>query len=129
MTENYITRIFVEKSRNIENFEIKLSETTRQHLIFTGKNGSGKTSLLLEINKYLSKIDNGEFQNFENNKKQLDDFKKQLSQPNINEEQKLNLERSVKDYENWVRNFGGTKIEFSGTKKLYSKNHKMVNLS
>lgn len=116
MTENYITRIFVEKSRNVENFEIKLSETSRQHLIFTGKNGSGKTSLLLEINKYLSKIDNGEFQQFEQNKNQLENLRKQLSQPNINEDQKLNLERSIKEYENWLQSFGGTIIEFSGTK-------------
>jgi len=117
MTENYITKIFVEKSRNVENFEIKLSETSRQHLIFTGKNGSGKTSLLLEINKYLSKVDNGEYQQFEQNKKQLDSYRQQLSQPNISEDQKLNLERSIRDYENWVQSFGGTTIEFSGTKK------------
>jgi predicted ATPase len=117
MTENYITRIFVQKSRNVENFDIPLLDTSRQHLIFTGKNGSGKTSLLLEINKYLTKIDNGEFQQFEQNKNQLDNFRKQLSQPNITEDQKLNLERSVKDYENWIQSFGGTTIEFSGSKK------------
>lgn len=117
MIENYITRIFVEKSRNIKNLEIKLSEITRQHLIFTGTNGSGKTSLLLEINKYLSKIDNGDFQQFEQNKKQLDTLKKQLSQPSLSEDQKISLERSVKDYENWIQSFGGTSINFSGTKK------------
>lgn len=42
----FITSIHVEKVRNLENFDIPLSEEKRQHLIITGKNGSGKTSLL-----------------------------------------------------------------------------------
>lgn len=117
MTENYIKKIFVEHSRNLENLEIPLSETTRQHLILTGKNGSGKTSLLLELNKYLTKIENGEFQSFESNKNQLISFKQLISQPNISEDQRLNLERNIKSYENWLESFGGTEIEFSGSKK------------
>ena len=52
MKENFITKIYIDKSRNINNLEIILSEDNRQHLIFTGKNGSGKTSLLIELNKY-----------------------------------------------------------------------------
>jgi len=116
MTENYITRIFVNKSRNIENFEIKLSEISRQHLIFTGKNGIGKTSLLLEINKYLSKIDSGEFQQFEQNQKALESYKENLKQINISEDQKFLLERTIKNHENWLLEFGGTTIEFSGNK-------------
>ena len=55
MNENdvFITSIEVKKVRNIENFTIPLSETERKHLIITGKNGSGKTSLLLEINNFI----------------------------------------------------------------------------
>lgn len=37
MSENFITKIFVEKSIKIKDFEIKLSEDHRQHLIITGK--------------------------------------------------------------------------------------------
>ena len=54
MEDNFITKIVVDNSRNVENLEIQLSDDHRQHLILTGKNGSGKTSLLLELNKYLS---------------------------------------------------------------------------
>lgn len=117
MTENYIKKILVEHSRNIENFEISLSETQRHHLILTGKNGSGKTSLLLEINKYLSKIENGEFQSFDNYKSQLESLNQQISQPNISEDRKLNLEREINWCKDWIHAFGGTKIEFSGSKK------------
>lgn len=53
MNDVFITAIEIKKVHNIENFTIPLSEAERKHLIITGKNGSGKTSLLVEINKYL----------------------------------------------------------------------------
>lgn len=46
MEDIFITKIDIEKSRNLENVSIPLSETERKHLILTGRNGSGKTSLL-----------------------------------------------------------------------------------
>ncbi len=53
MTDAFITAIHVKKVCNIEDFTIPLSETERKHLVITGKNGSGKTSLLREINKFI----------------------------------------------------------------------------
>jgi predicted ATP-dependent endonuclease of OLD family len=38
--------------RHLENLDIELSETERKHLIITGKNGSGKTSLLEVMRGY-----------------------------------------------------------------------------
>ncbi|MCL2163607.1 MAG: AAA family ATPase [Oscillospiraceae bacterium] len=46
MEKIFITGIKIDQYRNINNLEIKLSCDTRKHLIITGKNGSGKTSLL-----------------------------------------------------------------------------------
>lgn len=40
----------------MKDLEIKLSDTQRQHLILTGKNGSGKTSLLYDIYNCLLKF-------------------------------------------------------------------------
>lgn len=51
--ENFITKVEVLKLLNIENFEIPLSEDARQHLIITGKNGTGKTTLLNNIAGFL----------------------------------------------------------------------------
>ena len=46
MENIFITKIHIEKVRHLNNIDINLSDTQRKHLIFTGKNGSGKTSLL-----------------------------------------------------------------------------------
>jgi len=46
MEDFFITGIQIDKYRSIEKLDIQLSQDTRQHLIITGKNGSGKTSLL-----------------------------------------------------------------------------------
>lgn len=53
---NYITDIHVKDLRNLHNVDIKLSKDDRCHLLITGKNGSGKTSLLDAIAKYLETI-------------------------------------------------------------------------
>ena len=48
----FINKIVINNVRHLRNIAIPLLET--QHLIFTGKNGSGKTSVLEEIGKFLS---------------------------------------------------------------------------
>lgn len=49
----FITSICVKKVRHLVNLTIPLSEIERKHLLLTGKNGSGKTSLLDVLAKYL----------------------------------------------------------------------------
>ena len=49
MEDVFIRNIKINKVRHLENLEIPLSDTERKHLILTGKNGSGKTSVLLAL--------------------------------------------------------------------------------
>jgi energy-coupling factor transporter ATP-binding protein EcfA2 len=56
MTEIFITHIHIDKVRNVRHLDIQLSAVVRRHLIVTGKNGSGKTSLLAAINSTLFSI-------------------------------------------------------------------------
>ncbi len=53
MEETFITSIKINKVRHLEGLEIRLSDTERKHLILTGKNGSGKTSVLEALRDYL----------------------------------------------------------------------------
>ena len=52
MKEYFISEIDIEKLYHLSDIKIKLDSNKRQHLLLTGKNGSGKTSLLLEIEKF-----------------------------------------------------------------------------
>lgn len=49
MESFFITKIDIKKVRHLEGVEIDISDTERKHLILTGKNGSGKTSVLEAI--------------------------------------------------------------------------------
>jgi predicted ATP-binding protein involved in virulence len=112
MKESFITKIKVNNSRNIEDLEIPLSEDHRQHLILTGKNGSGKTSLLLELNKFFQQIENGGIQSLQQHEKTL----KQLHQNLLtqkDEKQISQTKKQIGDYENALKEYGGTRINFT----------------
>ena len=70
MDKIFITNLTIKKVRHLKNIIIPLSEKQMKHLILTGKNGSGKTSIVEALAKYLSKIFTGEretaFRNFQN---------------------------------------------------------------
>jgi predicted ATP-binding protein involved in virulence len=54
----FITKIHINKVRHLTNIDIKLSETERRHLILTGRNGSGKTSLLEAVRDFVAYAQN-----------------------------------------------------------------------
>lgn len=108
MENLFITNIKVNKVRHLKDFEIDLSEQKAKHLILTGKNGCGKTSLLdamatfldsiLGLNDLASKI-----QSLKNNKKILQRYQKEHRADNeIKEEQKI-----VEFYEGLIKKMGG----------------------
>ena len=51
--EHFITQIKIGKVRHLTDITIDLDAKKRQHLILTGKNGSGKTSVLSGIRDVL----------------------------------------------------------------------------
>ena len=57
--EHFITEVRIDNVRHLKNINIALDNQRRQHLILTGKNGSGKTSVLNEIAKNLALLDSG----------------------------------------------------------------------
>ncbi len=56
MQEHFIKNIHVSKVLNLENINIDLSCEKRQHLLITGKNGTGKTTLLQMVRNNLTAI-------------------------------------------------------------------------
>lgn len=103
MEDVFISNIKINKVRHLENLEIPLSGEERKHLILTGKNGSGKTSVLLALKSIIADI--------ENPKKKLEDsflgkllsFQSNLAQVNSrlskNDE---NQEEALLDWKNRI---------------------------
>ena len=71
MEDIFIKSIHINKVRHLENVNIPISETERKHLILTGKNGSGKTSILLELRNWLGGVENQQLLQFNSNKKNI----------------------------------------------------------
>lgn len=73
MEQLYITNLTIKKVRHLKDLFIPLSENQIKHLILTGKNGSGKTSVVEALARYLNKIFIGERENaFRNCQKELE---------------------------------------------------------
>ena len=132
MEDIFITNIHIKKVRHLKNIDIMLSQKEKKHLIITGKNGSGKTSLLEEIGKclsvYINKINYGytqmenfgvnisyntEFIDIVNKKSSLFLFITALRDLNITEPQAptstIELENTIKNDNNIQAN---TSIDF-----------------
>jgi predicted ATP-binding protein involved in virulence len=116
MNDIFITAIEVKKVHNIENFTIPLSETERKHLIITGKNGSGKTSLLLEINKFLEASAQHSDESLKNWKNAIEQNEKSMQAGQSNQQQKTNIEVFKKQID-W---FGNTSVYFKNQDYLTS---------
>ena len=55
----FINHLKIKQVRHLKDIDIPLDEKEMKHLIFTGDNGSGKTSVLEEIKNYLKHITEG----------------------------------------------------------------------
>lgn len=56
MEQTFLTEIDIKKVRHLQNITIPLSQEYRKHLILTGKNGSGKTSVLDSLAEHFQYI-------------------------------------------------------------------------
>lgn len=69
--EHFIREIRIDELRHLSNIVIPLSLESRQHLMITGKNGSGKTSLLLALQRYLQSINDGKLEEVQDHSSNL----------------------------------------------------------
>jgi predicted ATPase len=63
---SFISKIKIDKVRHLQGITIPLSTKQRKNLIFTGKNGSGKTSVLEALSRLLSLYDKDNYSNYNN---------------------------------------------------------------
>lgn len=65
MEQTFLTDIEIKKVRHLENISIPLDKNKRKHLILTGKNGSGKTSVLEELVQHFTYILSDSFDSYD----------------------------------------------------------------
>jgi len=115
--EIYLNKIKINNVRNIVNFEIPLSDSKRKHLIFTGRNGSGKTTVLLAIKQFLDHISNGQYQSYSQQKDNLISFTKQFNELQgkvpENDRRLVQANQQIESITKWFQRFGGVDLEFS----------------
>lgn len=104
--EHFITSIHINEVRHLKNIEIKLNSEKRQHLILTGKNGSGKTSVLRAMKSYLQSINDGKLDTlkgqyrswYNSDEKKLKNAKTEAEKYKASEELKTDL-RFIQKYD------------------------------
>ena len=78
MESTFVTEMNIVNVRHLHNIKIPISRSHRRHLILTGKNGSGKTSVLKELSAFLQYVVSDEFQ-VDDSKERVAEWKDKLS--------------------------------------------------
>lgn len=116
MNDIFISNIAINNVRHLSSIKIPLSKIKRQHLIFTGKNGSGKTSVLEEIRQYLAfGVEQKQFNEINEWKKNIKNHQKTLEYfENRNDTNSIKIHlKNITYYQNQLSNFKNLNIEIS----------------
>ena len=115
----YIKNIHIKQVRHLKDINIPLEKEDYPHLMITGKNGSGKTSLLNAIANHIERIANDDYKSFESYERQIEYWEKQLKD---NSKNTLSIE---KDLEYWKSQyelfFGEVIVAFEDVDNLIRK--------
>ena len=102
---HYITEIKIEELRHLSNISICLKEDQRTNLLLTGKNGSGKTTVLNALKKYLTVIPNGEMGELEDKWPKWMKQKKKEMETAKSENEKFNAQQMYEIYYNSIKKY------------------------
>ena len=117
----YIHKIHINKIRHLQNIDIPIENDTYPHLILTGKNGSGKTSVLEAVANHLQNIANDPYKDFLSIEQRIKYYQDQLNNGNNSVDNERSLENNKKQYASY---FGEVKIDFYNIDDFISKYQK-----
>jgi len=120
----FLTKIHLNKIFHLENIAIDIDPLEKKHLILTGKNGSGKTSLINSIADFLQNIKDDTSLNFLNFERSLVEWEKTLKSRKLgnNQAEIYDAENTVKFFrDRWAACYGRLNLEFNDIYELAKK--------
>lgn len=122
---NFLTSIHINKIFQLENFDIPIDANEKKHLIITGKNGSGKTSLLNALVEFFQVIQDDKTLSFLEIESSLNHWKDALhsiNTDNASQSVTLRVKENLKMYQHsYDTIFGQLNLEFNTLKSLSEK--------
>lgn len=131
MEQTFLTDIEIKKVRHLENISIPLDKNKRKHLVLTGKNGSGKTSVLEELVQHFTYILSDSFESYDELRKKqrfyIDRMKEaekifdlEKRSKSIQEEKKM-LEWVEDRMKNWLEGVVSNFTSYMALREKYQK--------
>lgn len=127
MEQIFLTGININKVRHLENIRIPLSHEERKHLILTGKNGSGKTSVLESLVHFLQFVVSTQYQPREEIEELAEHFRKRIEenktavQSEMSRKNKTDLQHSYNMWMDKLENWSGACVEAPSVMELREK--------
>ncbi|MDO4308205.1 MAG: AAA family ATPase [Eubacteriales bacterium] len=111
---HYITQIKIEELRHLSDICIDLKPDVRTNLLLTGKNGSGKTTVLRALKKYLTVIVDGKLQNLERDYPTWLNHSKMKMENAKNENERYKAQEEYQNYIQWIKKYkDGISVDFN----------------
>lgn len=110
--ESFIQQIDIKHIRSIENLTIPLDVQQRKHLIITGKNGVGKTTILDAIDNVFNQLINNVFAQINQYKRDMDSLNQSIQNFKINIQSYENNILIQKQYQDALRTDENYKVQF-----------------
>lgn len=101
MADTFLTGVEIKHVRHLRDISIPLSREQRKHLILTGKNGSGKTSVLEALKANLEYLVSSDFKLRSEIENLLEYSNRKLRQQGTNDRAKRQKEDAKKDISFW----------------------------
>lgn len=116
--KRYIKSIHINKVRHLEHLEISIPDDQHPHLFITGKNGSGKTSLLQALSDHIEKLGKKSDMSFLDYGKWVEDAKTKLADCSDPVKQ-AELKSNVGLYQSWYDDiYGQVQVDFDDLSKI-----------
>ncbi|MGL5642477.1 MAG: AAA family ATPase [Paraclostridium sp.] len=128
----FIQSIYIEELRHLKNVQIDIDKNEKKHLIITGKNGSGKSTVLEAIKSYLKSIEDNSYSSRINSFEEVKKYEKLINEvkciQELTESEKQykirHLESTFNNYKYYIERYGNwIELEiFNGDKAQFQYN-------